>query len=940
MVEGETENEEQYYDYAATGHDKRFFDDNNNDDDDDGSVTGDVSTDDDEEDHGGDSLHSYDFEKSQQNNFHDTSYYSEEEGSYDLYGDDGIDDDDDDDSLGFPPGHITRLDEMHMLKNNNTNNNNNNNNSGGKKTSSSSSVNPSIIPSYFFCPITQTIMKDPVITPDGTTFERRAILRSLCLEPVNPITRRPLLHTELVDDQLVRTSIDKARKEAWVRYVVEFEDDSFDDNEGDGKEYAKKIYEEKVVAKMEKKRLKEIDSLLVDITGEHLFDEGGSDKDGEEKEQQQQESPSRSTTKVKNDPQAPQSSISVSSPTLNSTYEQQPPGQNHGWLVPLGVHKIMCSSPGLIVTADVHRRSKVVKRRMLKKSLVGGGKSTSNENQQKKKKQSIKKRFSPRKQSHHQSAEEEYKRRVQSIKTTTTAITEDLVLPPGSHVEILETRIHGGRVRGKITWEEEVTVQLDDALVDEIKRQEEIVEMMSKVTVVSSENKEKKTTKKKGFFRRKQHDKRANNDGAEEEDDVATTTTQTTTVPYTSNLSTNEIPSPKRRDRKTKKKERSSPITSIKYTGWISLQWAGEIGNHEKDEAMRRRRDTINDYKRKKVDDYHPHLIADEDDGPWSRPLPLGVYRIGNDNVSVSDVPEVEESTSSSTLVALNSGDLVEVVEMQVVMMKRKVSDPRSQFSMLTSDYEGVRTVRARCMMSSSVDIGSSSATQKRFKSGWITLSEEGKSSDGKQQHHIINASPIPVGAHVVSSNHGPLMSYAGSKIKTILPSGSCMEVDATRIEFDESETVECNNCGADSTYPLIAVKALISLGGYATLFTLPVKGKSSLCSCGQILSNPTYFATYFAEPVKLGVYKVIHPDGVFLTEGIGPNTPVISTLKQDALAEVTETRVEDGCVRGKINIFLSCDLSEMGDKNTGWISLFEPPNFVWAELVTEKKGK
>ena len=933
-MEGETENEEQYYDYAATGHDKRFFDDNNEGDDD-GSVTGDVSSDDDDEDHGAHSLHSYDFEKSQQNNFNDTSYYSEEEGSYDLYGDDGIYDDDDDDSLGFPPGHITRLDEMHMLKNNDTNTgiDDHNNNSGGKKISSSSSVNPSIIPSYFFCPITQTIMKDPVITPDGTTFERRAILRSLILQPVNPITGRPLLHTELVDDQLVRTSIDKARKEAWVRYVVEFEDDSFDDEEGDGREYARKVYEEKVVARKEKKRLKEIDSLLVDITGDNSFDDGGSDKDGEEQQQQQQqESPSRSTTKVKNDPQAPQSSISVSSPTLNSTYEQQP-GQNHGWLVPLGVHKIMCSSPGLIVTADVHRRSKVVKRRMLKKSLAGGGKSTAYENQQKKKKkQSIKKRFSPRKQSHHQSVEEEYKRRVQNIKTTTTAITEDLVLPPGSHVEILETRIHGGRVRGKITWEEEVTVQLDDALVDEIKRQEEIVEMMSKVTTASSENKEKKT-KKKGFFRRKQ----ANNGGAEE-DDVATNTTQTTTVAYTSKLSTNEIPSPKRRDRKTKKKERSpSPITSIKYTGWISLQWAGEIGNHERDEAMRRRRDAINDYKRKKVDDYHPHLIADEDDGPWSRPLPLGVYRIGNDNVSVSDVPEVEESTSS-TLVTLNSGDLVEVVEMQVVMMKRKVSDPRSQFSMLTSDFEGVRTVRARCMMSSSVDISSSSATQKRFKSGWITLSEEGKSSDGKQQHHTINASPIPVGAHVVSSNHGPLMSYVGSKIKTILPSGSCMEVDATRIEFDESETVECNNCGADCTYPLIAVKALISLGGYATLFTLPVKGKSSLCSCGQILSNPTYFATYFAEPVKLGVYKVIHPDGVFLTEGIGPNTPVISTLKQNALAEVTETRVEDGCVRGKINIFLSCDLSEMGDKNTGWISLFEPPNFVWAELVTEKK--
>ena len=49
-------------------------------------------------------------------------------------------------------------------------------------------------------------------------------------------------------------------------------------------------------------------------------------------------------------------------------------------------------------------------------------------------------------------------------------------------------------------------------------------------------------------------------------------------------------------------------------------------------------------------------------------------------------------------------------------------------------------------------------------------------------------------------------------QIKSILLPSSCMEVDATRSESDESETVECDY-GQESTYPAVAVKALISLG-------------------------------------------------------------------------------------------------------------------------------
>ena len=874
---GTDSEDQQYYNYAeGEGQDKRFFD-NNEDNSEFISCVSNASTCTDDAQNNN-SFDSYDFERSQNyidsNDDEDPSYHSEEG----LWADDDDDDDHDDDddySLGFPPGYITTLEEMQELKSNTNNsitgsddddNNNNNNNSGSK-----SSVNPSIIPSYFFCPLTKTIMKDPVITPDGTTFERRSILRWLILQPCNPVTGTPLSHVDLVDDHLVRTSIDKARKEAWIRYVVEFRDDDAED--------AVKVYEEKVVEKEKKQEL--LEEML---DSSQLLNAAISEE----------ESVEPPPVSPRNDPQAApptDDKISISSATLNSTFQR-----NHGWLVPLGVHKIVCSPPGLIVTADVHRRSKVVKRRKLKKSLAGG-KSM----EQKKKKKSIKKRIgnavSPRKQ---RTEKEEYERRVRNIKTTTNAVTEDLVLPSGTHVEISETRIHGGRVRGKICWEEEVTVELDADLVEEMKRQEEIVEMITKVKVSPS--------KKKAFFRRKQ-DKKA---GGVREDVVAQT------VPYSSNLSSNEIPPPS--PRQQKKSRSPSPLTTIKYSGWISLQWAENLGNHEKDEAMKRRRNTMNVLKENKVDDYHSHLIADEDDGPWSRPLPLGVYCIGKDGLPVFDTPEA----TSNSVGKLKKGDVVEVVETQVVMTKRRVSGPEG-LRMLASDFEGVRTVRARCMMSSD-----DSASRKRFKNGWITLSQEGKNNRGYSEA----ASPIPVGAHVVSSQE-PLMSYSGSQIKSILPSGSCMEVDATRLEFDESETIKCD-CGQETIYPVVAVKALISLGGYATLLTRPV-GKSSPCGCGkEVVTTPRRYA----EPVALGVYKVVHPDGVFLTEGIGPNTPVITTLKQNACAEVVETKVEEGCVRGKINIFLSCDLSEVGDKNTGWISLFEPPSFFWAERVSDSEKR
>ena len=47
-------------------------------------------------------------------------------------------------------------------------------------------------PPEYKCPITLSIMKDPVIMPDGQTYEREAIERALNINPISPITRKPM----------------------------------------------------------------------------------------------------------------------------------------------------------------------------------------------------------------------------------------------------------------------------------------------------------------------------------------------------------------------------------------------------------------------------------------------------------------------------------------------------------------------------------------------------------------------------------------------------------------------------------------------------------------------------------------------------------------------------------------------------------------------------
>jgi hypothetical protein len=57
------------------------------------------------------------------------------------------------------------------------------------------------------CPITGLPMRDPVICPEGQSFERQAIELWLDKEPTNPMTRHPLTKEELVPNRALKDTM-------------------------------------------------------------------------------------------------------------------------------------------------------------------------------------------------------------------------------------------------------------------------------------------------------------------------------------------------------------------------------------------------------------------------------------------------------------------------------------------------------------------------------------------------------------------------------------------------------------------------------------------------------------------------------------------------------------------------------------------------------------
>jgi hypothetical protein len=156
-----------------------------------------------------------------------------------------------------------------------------------------------------------------------------------------------------------------------------------------------------------------------------------------------------------------------------------------------------------------------------------------------------------------------------------------------------------------------------------------------------------------------------------------------------------------------------------------------------------------------------------------------------------------------------------------------------------------------------------------------------------------------------------------------------CIEVVTTRIEFEER----------DGMYHSVAVRGLIASGGYVTLSVVTVGASGATLRLSGSVRHESY-----AEPVPLGTYRTIYPAVVTRDVGNGSTAVVVARLEENVRVRVVETRLEDGRVRGRIVDALSERNAHRGGvaRNvpspiSGWVSLFEPPSFSWAERISEE---
>src|SRR5689334_18332378 len=65
----------------------------------------------------------------------------------------------------------------------------------------------------FFCPITQEIMRDPVIAEDGHTYEKVVIEKWLEKSPTSPMTRQHISPAKLIPNFALKQLIDQWKDE-------------------------------------------------------------------------------------------------------------------------------------------------------------------------------------------------------------------------------------------------------------------------------------------------------------------------------------------------------------------------------------------------------------------------------------------------------------------------------------------------------------------------------------------------------------------------------------------------------------------------------------------------------------------------------------------------------------------------------------------------------
>jgi len=67
------------------------------------------------------------------------------------------------------------------------------------------------VPASYYCPITHELMKEPMIDNEGNSYEKNAIHDWLSRSPTSPVTRSPLLITDLRPNRALRDAIDEWR---------------------------------------------------------------------------------------------------------------------------------------------------------------------------------------------------------------------------------------------------------------------------------------------------------------------------------------------------------------------------------------------------------------------------------------------------------------------------------------------------------------------------------------------------------------------------------------------------------------------------------------------------------------------------------------------------------------------------------------------------------
>ena len=68
------------------------------------------------------------------------------------------------------------------------------------------------IPKEFLCPITLSIMRDPVLMPDGQTYERSAIEKTLQVSPLSPLTKQPMNMKDAIPNYALKSLIENYLK--------------------------------------------------------------------------------------------------------------------------------------------------------------------------------------------------------------------------------------------------------------------------------------------------------------------------------------------------------------------------------------------------------------------------------------------------------------------------------------------------------------------------------------------------------------------------------------------------------------------------------------------------------------------------------------------------------------------------------------------------------